>query len=329
MNLRGVFCAAVVGSVAVSAYADEAFVSFVEDLKVEARQLGLRSDIIDDAFGKQVQPVKRAVTKSKAQPEFSQTFNWYLSKMLSPARLQGGQTQLKTHTAELRAASGLYGVPAEVIVALWGVESHYGQYKGTFPILPSLATLAYSSHRKNFFRKEFFDALKIVQEGHVTIDSFTGSWAGAMGQCQFMPSSFLHYAKDGNGDGKKDIWGTHADIFASTAYYLKRNGWETGQPWGQRVVLRKILPALKLGKGKISGTMPLAYWKKLGIHPITGEKLPQDKTQARLFLPEGPSRKAYLLYENFDVIMRWNRSTAFAFSVLALADKISERAGDA
>jgi membrane-bound lytic murein transglycosylase B len=322
MNLRGVVCAAIVGSVCVSANADEAFVSFVEDLKVEARQLGLRSEIIDDAFGEQIKPIQRAVKKSKTQPEFSQTFNWYLSKMLSPSRLQGGQAQLKSHAAALQVASKSYGIPPEVVVALWGVESHYGQYKGKFPILPSLATLAYNSHRKDFFRREFFDALKIVQDGHVAVDNFTGSWAGAMGQCQFMPSSFLHYAKDGNGDGKKDIWETQEDVFASTAYYLKRNGWKTDQPWGQQVVLSKILPPLNLDRGKRSGTMPVAYWKNLGLHPVTGEKLPHDKTQARLFLPEGPSKKAYLLYENFDVIMRWNRSTAFAFSVLALADKI-------
>ncbi len=305
------------------------FEDFVGELKAEASKKGMDPAIIDQAFNGDIKPINKAVSKSKKQPEFSFTFNRYLTGMLSKSRIEGGRERILKYTDEMAVMEKKYGIPRGVLTALWGVESHYGIHMGKFPVIPSLATLAYKSHRKEFFKKEFFNALKIVNEGHIPLNDFKGSWAGAMGQCQFMPSSFLSYAVDGNGDGKKDIWQTAPDVLASSANYLKKNGWKAGQRWGQRVVLTKYLPAgLKLNKHKLSQYKTMKEWKKLGISNITGEKLPKSTSKARLFLPQGPSKKAYLVYDNFDVIMRWNHSSAFAFSVLSLAD-ILENKSDA
>ncbi|MDD9919336.1 MAG: lytic murein transglycosylase [Alphaproteobacteria bacterium] len=298
---------------------------FLQGLRAETLSRGLDASLFDTALKDQPEPIKKAIKKSKNQPEFSYTFNRYLKSMHAASRVNGGFKQLKDHALPLAAAEEKYGVPKEVITSLWGVESLYGKLMGDFPILPSLATLAYQSHRKQFFREEFFRALKIVGEGHIGLEDFKGSWAGAMGQCQFMPSSFLNYATDGDGDGRKDIWQTPADVVASAANYLKRRGWKEGESWGQRIVLTKYLPGdMKFNRHQLSQPTSVTAWQALGVIPTTGQKLPVGATQARLFLPEGPSQKAYLVYNNFNVIMKWNISSAFAFSVLTLADKFKE-----
>ena len=317
-------------SVASISGAHASFSTFVEDLKKEATIKGLDPKIVENAFKdiEEPKPVRKAIKKSKAQPEFTFTFNKYVTSMHSNTRINRGIEKLSEHAQTFNKSEEKYGVPREVVTALWGVESLYGKSMGKFEILPSLATLAYQSHRKSFFRKEFFHAVRIVQDGHISLDNFTGSWAGAMGQCQFMPSSFHDYAADGNGDGKKDIWTTSEDVIASASNYLHRRGWQKGEKWGQRVVLTKYLPGdLKLNKHKLSKPKTIAEWQKLGLIPTTSNPFPHKNTQAKLFMPEGPSKKAYLVYKNFDVILSWNYSSVFAFSVLSLADKFKEAEG--
>ena len=301
----------------------ESYDDFIIGLEKEMVEKGLDPQILRNALGDMPAPNKKVLQKLVKQPESTFSFQKYFSRMVSQPRTAKGRERYQKHQTELQEISKKYGIPAETIVALWGVETYYGKYTGGFQVIPSLVTVAYDSHRKDFFRRELFHALKIIQDGHVTADGFKGSWAGATGQCQFMPSSFMSYAVDGDGDGKKDIWTTEKDVFASAANYLKRHGWDASQKWGQRVVLSKILPPIKFSKRDLSDKKTVAEWQQLGVNAAQGGY--EDTSRlARLFLPEGPSGKAYLVYNNFEVIMKWNRSSYFAFSVLMLSDAIAK-----
>jgi membrane-bound lytic murein transglycosylase B len=309
------------------AYAVESdFSKFVEELRSEAQRNGISTNIIDQALPKDLAVITKLIERSKPknQTQSKLSFSEYLSRLVSDTRIANGKNHYATYQEILQRISNEYGIPAEVIVALWGIESAYGSSMGTYDIVPSLATLAYGSHRKGFFRKELFNALQILQEGHITPDKLKGSWAGAMGQCQFMPSSFIDMAADGDGDGKKDIWANKSDVFASAANYLKTKGWKTGEAWGQRVILTKYLPAdLEINKQGLTNKFSINKWKELGVMPKHGYN-DYKSNSGRLFVPEGPSEKAYLVYNNFKTIMRWNNSTSFAFSVLTLAEKIND-----
>ncbi len=299
------------------------FEDFLTELKTEAASKGLPTDVLETSLEGLTAPLPDVMKRLETQPESTFSFKKYFGSMVSDHRVKKGQKNYMANRDELMEKSEKYGIPAETIVAMWGVETAYGNYTGGYDIVPSLATLAYASHRKKFFRKELFDALKIVSEGHKPASDMTGSWAGAMGQCQFMPSSFLMYARDGNGDGKKDIWSTLPDVFASAANYLKSHGWKSDEKWGERVTLTKYLPGdLDLSKRGLSQWMSVEEWEALGVAPKVG-KLPKG-TKARLFLPEGPSGRAWLTYHNFGVIMRWNNSSYFAVSALSLSDEIAK-----
>lgn len=302
----------------------ETFQQFISGLKEEAISKGISKNLVEEAFANVKEPKPKVSEKLKNQPESTFSFSAYTSRLASDKRASLGAQNYQQNQEELEKIANEYGVPATVLVALWGVESYFGKLPGKFQIIPSLTTLAYNSHRPQFFRKELMAALKIVEEGHTTLENLTGSWAGAMGQCQFMPSSFLHYAADGNADGKKDIWKTKADVFASSANYLKKHGWKKDELWGQRVILGKKLPAIKLTGRGLSQEKPMEYWQSLGIYPAKKGGFNNTPKTARLFLPEGPSKKAYLIHHNFNVIMRWNNASYFAFSVLTLADKIQQ-----
>ena len=303
---------------------DPDFKAFIAGIEAELQSKGIDPSLFRRAFGPDMSPDRRAVTQMKNQPESKFTFAKYSASMVSPNRVATGRTQLAENRQTLNRISAKYGVPAGVIVALWGVESFYGKWPGKHHIVRSLATLAYDSHRQAFFRKELMAAMQILQEGHIAPEHMTGSWAGAMGQCQFMPSSFMAYAADGDGDGHKNIWEVDADVFASTANYLKKQGWKPGQAWGQRVVLGKFLPAdLRFSERGLSHPMPLEKWQKEGVIAAHGGFKVPASTKARLFIPDGPSGKAYLVYPNFDVILDWNRSSYFAWSVLTLADAVA------
>lgn len=306
-----------------AAEARASFDNFLTDLKDELKREQIDPALLDKALGPDFSLEKKAVEKSRNQPEVKFTFDNYYNRLVSQYRIQNGLKHYSDKQDMLAQASNEFGVPKEVIVALWGIESAYGKLTGGFPVVRSLVTLAYDSHRKPFFRRELINALKIAQAGHIGVSEMEGSWAGAMGQCQFMPSSFLKYAVDGNNDGRKDIWNTLPDVFASAANYLKQNGWQSGEKWGQRVVLGKILPPISFPKRGLSESKSIAEWQKMGVYAASG-KLNNPNRQARLFLPKGPSGRAYLVYDNFETILRWNNSSYFAYSVLTLADKIRE-----
>lgn len=298
------------------------FIVWMDQFKREANQLGLTEPVIADALTK-AQFLPRVIELDRKQPEGSMTFEQYLQRQLVDSRINKGRELYVQHRTLLERVSKEYGVPAKYIVALWGIETNYGANTGGFDVISSLATLAYEGRRADYFKRELLQALRILQQGHVSLANMKGSWAGAMGQCQFMPTSFWNYAVDGNGDGKKDIWRTLADVFASTANYLKTEGWNGSIGWGREV----IVPADMRG---LSGetAMPYTAWMDLGLKPAEGTASSPVTTASdaalSLIQPDGPGGRAYLVTENFKVIKHWNRSTYFATTVGLLADRISQ-----
>ena len=221
----------------------------------------------------------------------------------------------------LERIAAKYGVQARFIVALWGTETNYGGYTGNFSVPRSLATLAYDGRRAEFFRKELLNALKIIDAGHITLADMDGSWAGAMGQCQFMPTSFLKYAVDYDGDGKKDIWGTRADIFASIANYLSSVGWDPETTWGREV---QVPPGFDRKYADYDLKYTIQQWQDAGVRSLGGGDLPLKRgdLQASLVFPGGGDR-VVMLYDNYRTILDWNKSSYFATAVGTLSDRIA------
>lgn len=301
----------------VAAAPDAGFDSWLDGFRAEARGKGIADETMDAAFTG-LTPNPRVVELDRKQPEGRITFARYFQNTVSDVRIRKGRSLHAENAEVLRRVAGTYGVPSKVVVALWGVETSFGANTGNFSIIRSLATLAYEGRRAEFFRGELLKALQIMEAEHYSPEKLIGSWAGAMGQCQFMPSSYLKWAVDFDGDGHRDIWATRADVFGSAANYLKQNGWVPGEGWGRPVKVpagfAKSLTGLEVKKS-------LADWQALGIRQRDGADLPSAEMTASLINP-GEEGAYWLVYENFRVIMRWNRSTYFALSVLSLADQI-------
>ncbi len=296
-----------------------AFGAWLEAFKAEARAQGLRQAVLDGAFAG-VTPNPRVVELDRRQPEGRISFSDYLNRTVTAGRIAEGRRLMALHRALLRRVSASYGVPPQVIVSLWGIETSFGSNTGGFSIIRSLATLAFEGRRAAFFRGELLAALTILQDQHFTPDQLTGSWAGAMGQCQFMPSSYLKYAVDADGDGHPDLWRSTADVFASTANYLHQLGFRRDQNWGRAVRLPRGFDA---GQITYEVALPLDEWQRRGVRMLDGRDLPVARDMvASLTQPGGPGGTAWLVYPNFRTIMKWNRSTYFAMAVLQLADAI-------
>lgn len=305
------------------AYAAQPFAQWLEGVKAEARSKGISERIISAALTG-IQPIPRVIELDRKQPEGKMTWDQYKKRVISQDRIDQGRRMMKEHRAELERASQAYGVPPQYIVALWGVETSYGNNTGGFGVIPALATLAHDGRRSDFFRSELLHALKILDEGHITLENMKGSWAGAMGQNQFMPSSFKTFAVDGNNDGRRDIWTSLPDVFASTANYLSRSGWKEDQKWGRKVSIPASFPQeyIDLDKSK-----DLQTWHKLGLRQPDGTPIPvAGGINASLIQMDGASGPAYLVYDNFRVILKWNRSRYFGTSVGLLADLIAQPA---
>ncbi len=299
----------------------ESFAEWREGVRSEALDLGISAAIFDAAFA-DVEPIPRVIELDRSQPEVTLTFDQYVERVVPESRVEKGRKLLAEHRDLLEPIGRKYGVPPRFIVALWGIETNFGQYLGGFPVIASLATLAYDGRRSAYFRQELLHALRILQDGHITPEAMMGSWAGAMGQSQFMPSSFVNYAVDHDGDGRRDIWGTQGDVFASAANYLAQAGWRAGETWGRQVTLPAgfdhALTGLEVKK-------TLAEWQALGLRRVNGSNLPQADISGSVVLPGGEGGPAYLVYNNYRTIMRWNRSFYFATSVGLLADGIGRR----
>lgn len=292
--------------------------AWLDALRADALKRGIRAEILDAAL-RDIKPIPRVIELDRRQPESRLTFAKYLKLVVPQSRVQRGRDLLAQHRTLLDEVSAKYGVPAPVIVALWGVESDYGRRTGGFSVIGALATLAYDGRRGAYFRRELLNALQILSEGHIEPADMTGSWAGAMGQSQFMPSSFLSRAVDHDGDGRRDIWTTHADVFASAANYLERAGWRKGQLWGRRVTLPPDFDASLIG---LKVKKPLADWQALGVRNAKGQSLPRTSFSASVVAPDGPDGAAFLVYHNFRVFLKWNRSTYFGSAVGLLSDQI-------
>jgi membrane-bound lytic murein transglycosylase B len=248
------------------------------------------------------------------------TFEDYLTRTVAPARISLGRRMLAENRGLLDKIAATYHVQPRFIVAFWGIESDFGRLTGGFSVPAALATLAWDGRRASLFREELFEALQIIQDGHVTAAGMTGSWAGAMGQAQFMPSSFRRYAVDGDGDGKRDIWTTRADVFASIANYLSQVGWHDDETWGRRVSLPERFDRALINP-EVKKT--LQEWDALGVRRADGLALPTRDLQGSLVEPTAGKGPVFMVYDNFRTTLRWNRSTFFALAIGHLADAVS------
>ncbi len=295
------------------------FGEWLVGLRQEALAAGISQTTLDAALAG-VEPIPRVIELDRSQPELTWTLEKYMGRIVSEERVERGRAKLAENRALLERAGQRYGVPARFLAAFWGIETNYGQASGGFSVIQAVATLAYDGRRSAFFRKELLLALRIIEDGHVTADRMTGSWAGAMGQVQFMPSTFVGYAVDGDGDGKIDIWGSKEDAFASAAHYLSRMGWDKDGTWGRPVTVPANLGPELFG---LEVRKPLGEWQGLGVRRLDGSDLPpRPELPASLIRPDGPGTPAYLVYDNFRTIMKWNRSQFFGIAVGTLADRL-------
>ncbi len=295
------------------------FPVWLEELRVEAIMSGISAATVNAALT-DVVPVERIIELDRNQPEFKLDFWNYLDRTVSDWRIEQGRILLQEHRALLDDIASGYGIPPHILVAAWGIESNFGQTQGSMPVISSLVTLAYDERRAAFFRAELLHALRILDEGHVRLEDMQGSWAGAMGQLQFMPSTFIDYARDGDGDGRKDIWSNLADAVESAANFMASSGWQPGIIWGREIRLPDTFDTDLEGLGTRKS---LAEWQALGVRTVDGNDLPSVDIGGSVILPSAASEPAFLVYENYRTIMRWNRSHLFAISVGHLADRIS------
>ncbi len=301
-----------------AAYATD-FPTWLQNFKLEAARAGISQKTIDEALTG-IQPLPKVIQLDKKQPEKKISFAQYKKNVVNQHRIAEGRRLLAQNRAELNRVEKIYGVAPQYVVALWGIETNYGTNTGGFKVIDSLATLAWEGRRAAFFKSELIKALKIIDHGHISAANMKGSWAGAMGQNQFMPSSFFNFAVDANGDGHIDIWNTKSDVFASTANYLSKSGWTPGERWGRHVKLPKSFPKELIGPKIVK---PLSYWKKVGVRDANGAEFPNENMGASIVAPDGLGGETYIVYGNYRTIMTWNRSTYFATSVGLLADAIA------
>ena len=278
----------------------------------------MSAEIVQDALNG-VEPIARVIELDRRQPEFTQTFWAYINGRVSENRMKRGRELLAKHKSLLTRTEETYGVQGRFLVAFWGLETNFGQFLGGFPVVDSLATLAYDDRRSAFFRSELFNALRVLEGRHISRDAMVGSWAGAMGQPQFMPSTFTRYAVDEDGDDRKDIWGTLPDVFGSAANYLGKLGWDNRYTWGREV---RLPDGFDLDLADLRTKKPLQAWQDIGVRRIDGRDLPRASIEGAVILPAGHKGPAFLVYQNFEAILNWNRSLLYAISVGHLADRL-------
>lgn len=294
--------------------------SWVSEVRREAISQGISPQLFDSAFAGVNEPSRQVKGLARSQPEHRLTYNNYLHTRADNYRVVMGQRNFARNQAVLEKIGREFGVDPCFIVSFWGMESSYGTYMGNFPVIRSLATLAYDSNRKDFFRKELFLALRILNDGHVSLNHFKGEWAGASGQPQFLPSSWVKYAVDYDGDGRKDIWESKPDVFASIANYMKQNGWQAGEPWAIQVKLPRNFDMKLEGKNTVKS---VREWDALGIRTISGKALPYENLTASIVQPYGGP--TFLAFSNYKMILRYNNSIYYAGAIGYMADKICHR----
>lgn len=295
----------------------QSFENWLAGFKSEALGAGFDAEMLEKAFAG-TQPIERVLELDRRQPEFMLTLWRYLDIYVPDARIEKGKEMLKKHAALLDAVERKYGVPPRFLVAFWGVETDFGRNFGSFRMIDAVATLAYDARRADFFRSQLMSAMKLMKAGDVSHDT-KSSWAGAMGNMQFIPSTFEAYGVDYDGDGRRDIWNNLGDAFGSAANYLSRVGWKADYTWGREVKLPKTFD---WSQADLKVKKTIADWQKLGVRRPDGGALPAADLEASILLPAGASGPAFMVYDNFRVIMRWNTSQLYAIAVGHLADRM-------
>lgn len=295
---------------------DPGFEVWLGALEAEALERGFSAETVRLTLDG-LEPVPGIVKQDRSQPVKPSDFCEYMSRRLTPTRIARAQLVLEEEAELLAELNAEYGIPARYLVSLWGLETNFGDYMGEYKVVDTLATLAYDPRRGDMFREQVFGALQIIEEGHQEPDRLLGSWAGATGQVQFMPSTFLAYAVDHDGDGRKNLWTSRADALASAANYLRASGWRPGESWGRQVIVPKNL---ENASSKLRVKRPIDSWQQRGVRRIDGGALPAAKMRGSIVLPRRGPGPAFLVYHNYHTFMAWNRSTFFAVSVGTLAD---------
>ena len=298
------------------------FHQWMVEFRSEASAAGISQQTLDRALAGIEAPLTKVITLDRKQPEFTQTVEEYVAIRVSDQRIAEGHRMMRRYPTWLGRVEDRHKVQRRFIVALWGIETNYGTYTGGIPVMEALVSLAYDGRRSAYFRRELLEALRIVDAGDIPLRRMQGSWAGAMGQCQFMPSVFRRYAIDADGDHRRDIWNSVPDVLASAANYLAAAGWKDDQTWGRPVRLPKDFDMSLAG---LETRKPLGRWQALGVRRINGRALPRRNMEASLLIPDGPGTQAYLVYDNFRVLRVWNKSNAFALAVGLLSDRLAGR----
>lgn len=302
-----------------STAAEAEFRSFVHDFRQTALAQGIAPSLYDLAMGG-LSPNAKILSLNEAQPEFVKPVWDYLATATSPLRVRNGQNALAGQEQALSAIEARYGVSRYILTAIWGMETNYGSNIGSFNIFQALATLAYDGPRTGYARPQLLDALKMAQQGGFAPSQMPSSWAGAFGQTQFTPSTWLAHAVDFDGDGRKDLWRSVPDALASSANLLSEEGWAQGEPWGIEV---RLPDGFSYEDADIDIFKPVAEWRARGVRTVLGEPLPQTPQTGALFLPAGSRGPAFLVYNNFKVLLRYNNASAYALAVGILADRIA------
>lgn len=304
------------------------FDQWLAEFRAEAEARGLPPALLDRALTG-IQPIEQILERDRTQAEFTLDLEQYLKRRLTRDTVRMAKRMHAKHRAVLRDVEKEYGVPSNVLVAVWGLESDFGRFPGVRPTIPTLATLAYDNRRGDMFRAELLSALEIVNRGDIELENLKGSWAGALGQPQFMPSSYLKFAKDHDGDGRKDIWKSHADVFASVAHFLQQHGWKKGERWGREVRIPAAvaddviaIPLRDTGcraRRAMTDPRPLSEWRKLGLRTTSGGSLPASDIPASLVMA---GKRSFLLYDNYDAFLGYNCAHSYTLSVGLLSDLI-------
>lgn len=301
------------------AHADAKFEAFIQSLWPRVQAAGISRSLFDAAFAGVTDPDPAVLKLASTQPEFTSTTSAYLAKAVTPIRIDTGQQMKGSEAALLSAIEKKYGVDRHILLGIWGMESNFGKDKGSMGVMRSLATLIYAGRKKQYAREQLIAAFKILKKGMRQPNNFTGSWAAAMGHTQFIPTSYLAYAVDWTGDGKKDIWGSKEDALASTANYLAKAGWKSDRPWGWEVSLPAKFNKALIGRSKWRS---VSEWVKLGVTPAGGGSFNTAHADAFVMIPQGIDGPAFLVTRNFLSIMDYNFSHSYALAVGHLADRI-------
>lgn len=298
------------------------FSEWLKDFQQEALAAGISRQTIDEALTS-LTPIAKVIALDRNQPEFKLTLDEYLTRVISATRIEKGRQLLRDNRVLLEEIRRQYGVQPRFLVALWGIETDFGRVTGDFPVIGALTTLVYDGRRRDFFKRECLAALRLADVGVLQLSQMKGSWAGAMGELQFLPSVLARYAVDYNGNGRIDVWQEQGDIFASGANYLRASGWRKDQGWGFEIALPPDINQEQLGLAKVKDANA---WQALGVRRLDGRPFPPAMTSSAIIQPDGAAGRSFLVFPNYQVLLIWNRSHFYAIGVGLLADSfLSDR----